>query len=188
MARRAGKRPAAPFAKDRRQGRGGRPGRRAGTDYGMHGCRRRPTRVDETHAAPVPPACPDCDGKVEVTRLASQYQEDLPQIEPVVRLRDRGGPLLAVSAAGAGPPPAADLRCVGRGRRNSARTSPRWSRNCTPGWGVPLAKVSEHLKTTFRLQVTPGGLAHLLHRTARRRADLRGAVRAGPPQSGGHTG
>ena len=54
-ARRAGKRQAAPFAKDRPQGRGGRPGRRAGTDYGRHGCRRRPTRVDETHAA----ACKD---------------------------------------------------------------------------------------------------------------------------------
>ena len=34
------------------------------------------------------------------------------------------------------------------------------------GMGVPLAKVSEHLKTKFGLQVTPGGLVHLLHRTA----------------------
>ena len=84
-ARRAGKRQAAPFAKDRPQGRGGRPGRRAGADYGTHGCRRRPTRVDETHAAPVPTACPDCGGAVEVTGVASQYQEDVPQVEPIVR-------------------------------------------------------------------------------------------------------
>ena len=33
--------------------------------------------------------------------------------------------------------------------------------------GVPLAKVAHVLRTTFGLQVTPGGLAHLLHRTAR---------------------
>ena len=33
--------------------------------------------------------------------------------------------------------------------------------------GVPLAKVAHVLRTTFGLHVTPGGLAHLLHRTAR---------------------
>ena len=53
-ARRAGFRQAAPFAKNRPQGRGGRPGRRAAADYGQKARRRRPTRVDETFAAPVP--------------------------------------------------------------------------------------------------------------------------------------
>ena len=38
-ARRAGFRQAAPFAKDRPQGRGGRPGRRAGAAYGRQACR-----------------------------------------------------------------------------------------------------------------------------------------------------
>ena len=166
-ARRAGKRQAAPFAKDRPQGRGGRPGRRAGTDYGRHGCRRRPSRVDETHAAPVPTACPDCGGAVEVTRVASQYQEDLPQIEPIVRhfqievghcsqcrRRVQGRHRLqtsdALGAAGAqlGPNVAALVA------------------ELHTGMGLPLAKVSEHLKTKFGLQVTPGGLVHLLHRTA----------------------
>ena len=33
--------------------------------------------------------------------------------------------------------------------------------------GVPLAKVAHLLRTTFGLQVTPGGLAHVLHRAAR---------------------
>ena len=33
--------------------------------------------------------------------------------------------------------------------------------------GVPLAKVAHVLRTTFGLPVTPGGLAHLLHRVAR---------------------
>ena len=47
-ARRAGRRQAAPFAKDRPQGRGGRPGRRAGAEYGRQGRRREPTQADET--------------------------------------------------------------------------------------------------------------------------------------------
>ncbi len=42
---RAGRRQAAPFAKDRPQGRGRRPGRRPGAGYGRHGCRPRPARV-----------------------------------------------------------------------------------------------------------------------------------------------
>ena len=36
--------------------------------------------------------------------------------------------------------------------------------------GVPLAKVAHLLRTTFGLQVTPGGLAHVLHRAARHAA------------------
>ena len=74
--RRAGRRQAAPFAKDRPQGHGKRPGRRPGAQYGRHGCRLRPARVDETHAAPVPSACPDCGGAVEVARVASVVTPD----------------------------------------------------------------------------------------------------------------
>ena len=77
-ARRAGFRQAAPFAKDRPQGRGGRPGRRAGARYGRQACRRRPAQVDETHAAPVPAACPDCGGAIEVTRVTHRHRWTTP--------------------------------------------------------------------------------------------------------------
>ena len=93
-ARRAGRRQAAPFAKDRPQGRGRRPGRRAGARYGRQGCRPRPKQVDEAFAAPAPTACPDCGGAVEVTRVASQYQEELPEVRPLVRRFDMGAALL----------------------------------------------------------------------------------------------
>ena len=46
-ARRAGFRQAAPFAKDRPQGGGGHPGRRAGAAYGRQASRPRPAQVDE---------------------------------------------------------------------------------------------------------------------------------------------
>ena len=86
--RRAGRRQAAPFAKKRPQGRGGRPGRRPGARYGQQGCRPRPAHVDETLAAPVPTTCRDCGGAVEVTGAAEQYQEDLPPVRPLVRRFD----------------------------------------------------------------------------------------------------
>ena len=86
--RRAGRRQAAPFAKKRPQGRGGRPGRRPGTRYGRQGRRACPAHVDEALAAPVPTKCPDCGGAVDVTGAAAQYQEDLPPVRPVVRRFD----------------------------------------------------------------------------------------------------
>ena len=167
-ARRAGRRQAAPFAKDRPQGRGRRPGRRAGAEYGRHGCRPRPARVDETYAAPVPGECPDCGGAVEVTRVASQYQEELPVVRPVVRRFDievghcsqcqrrvQGQHVLqtsdALGAAGVQLGPGVVALVV----------------ELHTEMGVPLAKVAHLLRTTFGLQVTPGGLAHVLHRAAR---------------------
>ena len=166
--RRAGRRQAAPFAKDRPQGDGKRPGGRSGAKYGRQGCRSRPARVDETHAAPVPAACPDCSGAVEVTRVASQYQEDLPEVRPLAHQFDvevghcsqcrrpvQGRHALqtsdALGAAAAQPGPGIVALVV----------------ELHTEMGVSLAKVADLLRRHFNLQVTPGGLAHLLHGTVR---------------------
>ncbi len=167
-ARRAGFRQAAPFAKDRPQGRGGRPGRRAGARYGRQACRRRPAQEDETHAAPVPAACPDCGGVIEVTRVASQYQEEIPEVRPVVRRFD----------IEVGHCSQCQRRVQGRHALQTSDALGAAGAQLGPGvvalvvelhteMGVPLAKVAHVLRTTFGLQVTPGGLSHLLHRTAR---------------------
>ena len=167
-ARRAGFRQAAPFAKDRPQGRGGRPGRRAGARYGRQACRRRPAQVDETHAAPVPAACPDCGGVIEVTRVASQYQEEIPEVRPIVRRFD----------IEVGHCSQCQRRVQGRHALQTSDALGAAGAQLGPGvvalvvelhteMGVPLAKVAHVLRTTFGLPVTPGGLAHLLHRTAR---------------------
>ena len=113
-------------------------------------------------------ACPDCGGTVEVTRVASQYQEELPVVRPVVRRFDievghcsqcqrrvQGHHVLqtsdALGAAGVQLGPGVVALVV----------------ELHTEMGVPLAKVAHLLRTTFGLQVTPGGLAHVLHRAAR---------------------
>ena len=167
-ARRAGFRQAAPFAKDRPQGRGGRPGRRAGARYGRQACRPRPERVDQTLEAPVPTTCPDCGGSVEVTHVASQYQEEIPEVRPIVRRFE----------IEVGHCSQCQRRVQGRHALQTSDALGAASAQLGPGvvalvvelhteMGVPLAKVSHVLRTTFGLQVTPGGLAHLLHRVAR---------------------
>ena len=166
-ARRQGFRQAAPFAKDRRQGRGGRPGRRAGAHYGRHGCRQRPPRVDETHTARAS-SCPDCGGAVAVERVATQYQEDLPAVRPVVRRFE----------VEVGHCARCGRRVQGRHALQTSDALGAASAQLGPGvvalvvemhthLGVPLAKVAHLLRTRFGLTVTAGGLAHVLHRAAR---------------------
>ena len=166
-ARRAGFRQAAPFAKDRRQGRGGRPGRRAGAHDGRHGCRQRPPRVDQTHSARAS-ACPDCGGAVTGDRVATQYQEDLPAVRPLVRRFD----------IEVGHCSRCGRRVQGRHALQTSDALGAASVQLGPGvvalvvklhthLGVPLAKVAHLLRTWFGLTVTAGGLAHVLRRAAR---------------------
>ena len=166
--RRAGRRQAAPFAKDRPQGRGGRPGRRAGAKYGRHGCRPRPAQVDETHAAPVAAACPDCGGAVASSHVASQYQEELPKVEPLVRhFQVEVGYCTQCRRRVQGRHPLQTSDALGAAGVQLGPGVVALVVELHTELGVPLAKVAHLLRTTFGLQVTPGGLAHVLHRAAR---------------------
>lgn len=63
--------------------RAARPGVGPVGRMGAH--RPRPLHIDEQYEAPVPPACPDCGGAVTATHTATQVQEELPVVRPVVR-------------------------------------------------------------------------------------------------------
>ena len=129
---------------------------------------RRPTRVDETFAAPVPASCPDCGGAVTVAGIEPQYQEDLPAVRPVVRRFD----------VEIGHCSQCQQRVQGRHALQTSDALGAAGAQLGPGvaavvvelhteLGMPLGKVARFLRTTFGLSVTAGGLAHLLHRTAR---------------------
>ena len=167
-ARRAGFRQAAPFAKERRQGCGKRPGRRAGAQYGRQACRRRPAQVDEVHQAPLPTKCPDCGGAVAVERVATQYQEDLPVVRPVVRRFDiEVGHCAQCRRRIQGRHALQTSDALGAARVQLGPEVASLAVQMHTQMGTPLAKVTDLLGTRFGLPVTPGGLAHLLHRTAR---------------------
>ena len=192
-ARRAGRRQAAPFAKDRPQGRGGRPGRRAGAEYGRQGRRRPPTQADETHVAPAPTSCPDCGGAVALDRVASQYQEDLPEVRPLVRRFDIE--VGHCSQSELRPQNADDLlqRHAQLGvqlddQRGDVRAQLSGSRAQRVGG---LQRVPA-LHAPLTLSVTKGGLVQLLHRTADAAAPayaaLREQVRCSPVVTPDETG
>ena len=157
-ARRAGRRQAAPFAKDRPQGSGRRPGRRAGAEYGKHGCRRPPTRVDETYSAPAPTACPDCGGAVALDRVAAQYQEDLPDVRPLVRRFDIGvGHCQRCRRRVQGRHALQTSDALGAATAQLGPNVAALAVELHTELGMPLEKVTRVLRNEFGLPVTKGG-------------------------------
>lgn len=76
--RRAGKRQAGPFSKGPPKPKPKRPGRKPGDDYGAQFRRAEPERIDETHHAALPAACPHCGGRhVAETHTAEQFQTEV---------------------------------------------------------------------------------------------------------------
>jgi transposase len=192
-ARRAGFRQAAPFAKGCPQGRGGRPGRRAGTAYGRRAWRPRPRRVDERYTAPLPDACPDCGGALQRTRVAAQYQEDLPIVRPVVRRFDvHVGWCTQCGRRVQGRHPWQISDALGAANVHLGPGAVTFVVLMHTHFGVPLEKIATVLRERFGLTVTPGGLAQVLHRAARRATPTYAAlceqVRGSPVVSPDETG
>lgn len=192
-ARRAGFRQAAPFAKDRSQGRGGRPGRRRGPAYGRRARRPRPRRVDERYTAPLPETCPDCGGAIRRRRIATQYQEDLPDVRPVIRRFDvHIGWCDQCGRRVQGRHPLQMSEALGAANVHLGPSVVTFVVLMHTHFGIPLAKIATVLRERFGLTVTAGGLAQLLHRTARRArptyAALCDQVRGSPVVSPDETG
>jgi transposase len=184
-ARRAVYRQAAPFSRGTRVAQPRRPGRKAGAAYGARAYRRTPTHVDETYLAPLPAACPHCAAPVRRTRVATQYQEELPVQRPLVRRfnihigqctrcrrRVQGHHPLqtsdALGAAGVHLGPQAIAVAVLLNKR----------------YGLADGKITALLRDRFGLTVTRGGLVHAVHRAARQAqptyAHLCATVRGSP--------
>ena len=81
-ARRSGKRQAAPFSRGKRKERPDKPGRKAGSRYGSQARRDVPKHIDEKVTVECPLICPHCGGGVRLEGKSSQYQTDIPRIEP----------------------------------------------------------------------------------------------------------
>jgi transposase len=192
-ARRAGFRQAAPFAKPHRQGTGRPPGRRAGTTYGRHGTRPVPPRIDETHEAALPVACPACGGEVYGTHVASQYQEDLPVVRPVIReFRVHVGACATCGRRVQGRHPLQTSDALGAAAVQIGPEAAALVVVLHKGFGLPLAHVVTLLRDRFGIRVTRGALVHVCARTAARAtptydalcAQIRGSPVVSPDETG----
>lgn len=192
-ARRAGFRQAAPFAKPHRQGTGRPPGRRAGARYGRHGTRPVPPRIDETHDALLPAACPACGGEVQETHVVAQYQEDLPVVRPVIRaFRVHVGACATCGRRVQGRHPLQTSDALGAAAVQIGPEAAALVVVLHKGLGLPLAHVVTLLRDRFGLRVTRGALVHVCARTAARAAPTYDAlcaqIRGSPVVSPDETG
>jgi transposase len=167
-ARRAGFRQAAPFSKGPPARHPRRPGRKPGAAYGHAAHRPTPTRIDETYTAPIPRRCPRCAGPLIETAVATQYQEELPPVQPIVRaFHVHIGQCQQCGRRVQGRHPLQTSDALGAA---AAQVGPRATATAAVlhiQFGVPFGKIAAFYQQHFGLTVTAGGLVHALHRTAR---------------------
>ena len=168
-ARRAVYRQAAPFARDTRVAVPRRPGRKPGAAYGRRAHRARPTQIDEIHTAPLPARCPHCAGAVRATRVATQYQEELPVQRPLVRaFHVHIGQCRQCGRRVQGRHPLQTSDALGAAAVQLGPQAIAFAVLLNKRCGLSYGKITALLRDRFGLTVTCGGLVQAVHRAARR--------------------
>lgn len=192
-ARRQATRQAAPFSRGLPTAHPQRPGRKPGAAYGRKAHRRPPPRVDVRHEAPLPPACPDCGGRVRRRRIVSQYQEDLPVQRPVVHeFRVAVGQCTQCHRRVQGRHPGQTSDALGAAAVQLGPQAVALAVILNKQLGLSFGKIVTLLRDRFGLTVTRGGLVHAVHRAARQArptyAALCATVRGSPVVTPDETG
>ena len=167
-AKRALHRQAAPFSRGvpRRPAR--RPGRKPGAAYGRKAHRPAPAHVDESYDAPLPSCCPDCGGALTGTAYATQHQEDLPSVRPIVRaFRIAIGHCTACARRVQGRHPLQTSNAIGAASTQLGPMAVSWAVILNKQFGVPLGKIACVFRERFGLSITAGGLVHAIRRAGR---------------------
>lgn len=168
VAQRAGKRQAAPFSKGAPVAQPRRSGRRAGRRYGRQGYRPPPPHVDETITVTLPTACPACGGALAETRVADQFQEDLPLVRPQVRrFRIHIGHCRGCGRRVQGRHPQQTSDALGAARTQMGPRAVALLVLLNKRFGLSHGKTAAVLREWFHLDVRASAVTHALHRAAR---------------------
>jgi transposase len=169
--RRAAKRQAAPFSKNTPATHPRRPGRKPGPAYGRSARRPVPQWVDRVVAVGLPTACPHCGERLEVERVACQYQEDLPppQASVVTRYELQIGRCLGCRWRVQPRHPQQTSDALGAAAVQVGPRAVALAAWASKGLGLPAAKVAR-LLDQLGLHVSPGGVVQALARAGRRAA------------------
>lgn len=168
--RRANKRQAAPFSKDRLKKKPKKPGRKAGDDYGNKGHRPPPPadHIDETHEAPLPDSCPDCGGPVEETDIQQQFQVEIPR-KPIHRqFNIHIGWCSCCQRRLQGRHPLQTSDALGAAASQLGSDAQAAVVDLNKNAGLAHGKVSAAFRILFGIKLTRGGSAHVVLRAGRR--------------------
>ena len=192
-ARRETLRQAAPFSRGAPRRPPRRPGRKPGAAYGPKAHRAPPTHVDAHYEVPLPPTCPDCGGALALTGHATQHQEDLPIVRPIVRAFHIAiGHCTACRRRVQGRHPLQTSDAIGAAGNQLGPMAVTWAVILNKQFGVPLGKIATLFRERFGLSITRGGLVHAIRRAARQAeptyAALRATIRGSPVVTPDETG
>lgn len=167
--RRQGKRQAAPFSKGPPKRDPKRPGRKPGKRYGRRGQRKVPRHVDRTVHVGCPVFCPHCEAEVKLGAPATQYQIDLPQIEPqVIRFVLETGCCVLCGRRVQGRHPRQVSDAVTVGQVHFGPNVLGLAAYLNKVGGLSYGKIARLLSEWMGFEVSRGGLCRALQRLARK--------------------
>jgi transposase len=161
--------------------------------YGRKARRRRPRRIDQTYDAPLPADCPHCGGAIERTRVATQYQEELPVPRVVVRqFRIQVGRCQACHRRVQGRHPLQTSDALGAACAHLGAQAIAFAVILNKQLGLSFGKIAALFQQQYGLSVTRSGLVHAIHRAARQAkptyqalcAQVRGSPVVTPDETG----
>ena len=124
--------------------------------------------MDEHYEAPLPRACPACGGALTLRGHATQHQEDLPIVRPLVRqFRIAIGQCTGCHRRVQGRHPLQTSDALGAASTQLGPMAVSWAVILNKQFGVPLGKIARLFRERFGLSITCGGLVHAIRRAAR---------------------
>jgi transposase len=141
----------------------------------------------------LPAACPDCGARVTLTHHATQFQEDLPPVRPVVRAFHIAiGHCDACGRRVQGRHPLQTSNALGAAATQLGPMAVTWATILNKQFGLPLSKIATLFRERFGLTITCGGLVHAIRRAARQAeptyAALAAQIRGSPVVTPDETG
>jgi transposase len=178
-ATRATKRQAAPFSKGKPKTDPKRPGRKAGSLYGRASRREPPSldEIDETYDAPLPAACPHCGGSVKRTRIADQYQTEIPRTPIYRHFRVHVGECTVCGRRVQGRHALQTSNALGAAASQLGPDLQATLVELNKRTGASYDKMRCFLKSVLDIDVSNGGCAQVVLRAGRRLAPAYAAIK-----------
>jgi transposase len=168
LARRAGKRQAAPFSKGEPKVDPKRPGRKGGANFGPKAHRGIAVKVDEEIQVLLPEASPCCGAEIDNRGVEDQYQTEIVRKTRVTRFRVHVGNCVDCGARVQGRHPRQTSDALGAAGSQLGPEALSLATLLNKELGIPFGKTAAVLEKGFGLKVTPSGLCQALARIGKK--------------------
>lgn len=181
-ATRGAKRQAAPFSKGLPKADPKPPGRKSGPDYGTPAFRSAPRTIDQVHEAPLPLHCPDCGAAVHRTRVACQYQVEIPRRPIHRKFNVHVGVCTGCGRRVQGRHPLQTSDALGAAASQLGPDLQALIVQLNKDAGLSHGKIAGLLRTLWGVGVSRGGVVQAMLRAARRCTPVYRAIAAAMPR------